>query len=143
MNRCTKGSKVKVAYVGTLSDGTVFDSSEDGNPLEFVMGDGKLIADFEGAVDGMSEGEKKTVSVPADRAYGNRDESLIRSFPRNLLPSDGRLPAQGMALNLYLPNGKSIPGVIVAVNEQDVMVDLNHPLAGQNLTFEITLISIC
>ena len=101
MVKATRGSKVKVAYVGTLCDGSVFDSSEEGNPLEFVMGEGKLIADFEGAVDGMGEGEKKTVSIPADRAYGNRDESLIRSFPRNLLPADGRLPARGMALNLY------------------------------------------
>jgi peptidylprolyl isomerase len=137
-----KGSKVKIAYVGKLKDGTVFDKSEESKPLGFTVGEGKVIKGVDDAVEGMNVGEKKTVNiVPAD-AYGDKDQSLIRRFPRSMLPAGEVPPEKGMLLSLGLPSGETVPATITELTDKDVFVDLNHPLAGQELTFDITVVAI-
>ncbi|HBU70059.1 MAG TPA: peptidylprolyl isomerase [Elusimicrobia bacterium] len=135
------GSKVKVEYTGRFNDGTVFDKSKEGEPLEFVLGDGRLIAGFEVAVEDMSLNEQKTITIAAENAYGPRDESLVRKFGKNLLP-DNLKPQNGMVLTLHLPNGGSVPATIMDVSETDIVVDLNHPMAGKELIFDIKLVSV-
>ncbi len=132
-----KGDTVKVHYTGTLSDGTQFDSSIGKTPLEFTIGSGQVIAGFDDAVTGMKVGEKKTVTIPADEAYGPRDESLVREISRDQLP-DNITPVVGM--QLMTSNG--MPVVITAVNESNVTIDFNHPMAGKDLTFELELVEI-
>jgi len=133
------GEKVKVEYVGKLNNGTVFDKSEEGKPLEFTVGEGKLIPDFERAVEGMNVGETKTITIPAEHAYGKRDETLVRRLQRSVFP-DNINPEKGMAINLYLPNGAVLAATIVDITDNEVVVDLNHPLADKDLTFDIKVV---
>ncbi len=89
----------------------------------------------------MQPGETKKVTIQAERAYGKRDESLIRKIARSLFP-DSRVPAKGMSINLYLPDGGAAAATIIAVDEREITVDLNHPLADKDLTFEVTVAAI-
>lgn len=139
--KAKKGDKVKVEYTGKLKDGTVFDRSKTGEPIEFVVGEGKIIPGIERAVEGMGEGERKTVTVPPGEAYGQRDEDLVRRLARNALPA-GFKPEVGMVVSLDLQNGESIAATIVDVNDKDVVLDLNHPLAGRDLAFDITVVGV-
>ena len=134
-----KGDKIKVDYVGTLEDGTIFDSTEkQGTPLEFEVGSGQLIKGFDTAVVGMSVGEeKKIILKPAD-AYGEHNSQLFKEVPREQLPKD-REPEAGMMLAISLPNGARFPARITDVNEKTITLDLNHPLAGKTLKFTITV----
>jgi peptidylprolyl isomerase len=141
MTAVAKGSRVRIAYVGKLKNGTVFDRSEEGEPLEFTVGEGRIITGIEKAVEGMNIGEEKTVAVSPDQGYGQRDDSLIRRFPKAKLP-EGMTPAKGMILKLTLPGGDTVPATITDVTETDVFVDLNHPLAGEDLTFEIRVVGV-
>lgn len=136
-----KGDKIKVQYVGKLKDGTVFDKSEENQPLEFTVGEGKIIPDFERAVEGMNVGENKTVDIQSQRAYGERDESLVRKFDRSALPP-GFEPKKGMIIELHLPTGDAIPATISDVGGNYVVVDLNHPLAGKDLEFDIKVVGV-
>ena len=136
------GSKVKVEYIGKLADGTVFDESGKGTPIDFVVGEKKLIAGFENGVIGMKAGETRTVNIPKAEGYGEWDTTLLRKFPKTSLPADFQA-VKGMSIKLNLINGNSVPAVIYDINDEFIVVDLNHPLAGKDLVFEITVVEIC
>jgi FKBP-type peptidyl-prolyl cis-trans isomerase 2 len=134
-----KGDKVKVEYKGTLDDGSVFDSSEGREPLEFEAGSGQVIAGFDEAVIGMEKGESKTVHIKADDAYGQPNPELKRDIPRDSLSSEVE-PKEGMMLALNAPDGRQMPAKIVKVTDKTITIDLNHPLAGKDLNFEIKVV---
>lgn len=133
-----EGKAVKVHYKGILDDGSVFDSSEGREPLPFTVGEGKVIPGFEQAVSDMSVGDTKTVTIPSADAYGDPDPRMTGPVPKANLPDDLE-PTVGMMLQMTTPQG-AMPVRIVEVAEDTVTVDANHPLAGQDLTFEITLV---
>ncbi len=141
MSEAKKGDKVKVHYTGTLEDGTVFDSSVEREPLEFELGAGMMIAGFDSAVHGMKVGDKKTADIPSDKAYGPKSDDMIISVPKTQLPPDME-PAVGQQLSMQQPSGQAVPVVISNVEEDNVELDANHPLAGRDLTFEIELVEI-
>jgi peptidylprolyl isomerase len=135
------GDTVKVDYTGTLSDGTVFDTSIDREPLEFTLGANQVIEGFENAVIGMKVGESKTVTIPADEAYGQYRDDLIFSVDRSELPEDLE-PQVGQQLQATNTDGSTTIVTIIEVGEETVTIDANYPLAGEDLTFEITLVEI-
>jgi peptidylprolyl isomerase len=136
-----EGSTVKVHYTGKLDDGTVFDTSIERDPLEFTIGDGDVIPGFEQAVIGMTPGELKTVTIPAEEAYGPYDEELVIEVDRSKIPEDIE-PEIGMQLQGTLESGAVIQYTVIAVSESTVTLDANHPLAGKDLTFDIELVDI-
>lgn len=136
------GDTAAVHYVGTLDDGTEFDNSTArGEPLEFVLGSGQMIPGFDQAVTGMAAGETKTVLIPADEAYGQHRDDLILELQRSGFPEDYELQI-GQQIPLGTSSGAVVPGIIIALNDTIVTVDANHRLAGKDLTFVITLVSI-
>jgi peptidylprolyl isomerase len=136
-----KGDTVKVDYTGTLKDGTQFDTSIGREPLQFTVGAGQMIAGFDAAVVGMKVGEKKTVTIPAAQAYGERDDTLVFNVDRAKLPANIN-PQVGMQLQMTQSDGSTLVVTITAVNESTVTMDANHELAGKDLTFEITMVEI-
>lgn len=132
---------VKVHYTGKFTSGEVFDTSEGREPLEFTLGQGMLIPGFENAVIGMMVNQSKTVTIPVEEAYGPIMEEMLQQVPREALPPEME-PYVGMQLMSQLPNGTEIPLVITEVRETEITVDANHPLAGKELVFEITLVSV-
>ncbi len=141
MQQVKKGDTIKVHYHGKLVDGTTFDSSEGREPLEFEVGSGMVIPGFDEGVTGMAVGDKKTVSIPADEAYGPKQEDMIMEFPRERFPAE-MVPEVGMQLNMNNGQGQSFPVVILEVQESVVILDANHPLAGQELIFDLELVEI-
>jgi peptidylprolyl isomerase len=141
MQQAKAGDTVKVHYSGRLTDGTTFDSSEGRDPLEFKVGNGDVIKGFDEGVTGMAPGEKKTVHIPADEAYGQKDENRVVEFPKENFPPDLE-PEVGMQLNMSNGSGQVIPVVIVEVGNESVTLDANHPLAGEDLIFDIELVDI-
>ncbi|MBS1729523.1 MAG: peptidylprolyl isomerase [Bacteroidetes bacterium] len=141
MMQVKKGDKIKVHYHGKLDDGTTFDSSEGREPLSFEVGSGMVIPGFDAGVTGMEKGEKKTIRIPSDEAYGPMLEEMIMEFPKDRFPADMK-PEVGMALNMSNQEGQSFPVVIREVKEDVVVLDANHPLAGKDLTFELELVEI-
>ena len=135
------GDSVTVHYTGKLSDGTIFDSSEGGDPLPVDLGSGQVIAGFEEALLGMSEGESKTVAVPYDKAYGPYHEEKVIHFPADRIPADVE-PEVGMRLQLQGQDGNPFPVLVTEISEDHVKLDANPPLAGQDLVFDIELITI-
>lgn len=135
------GQKVKIHYTGTLDDGNQFDSSAGRDPLEFEVGAGMVIPGFESGVKDMAVGEKKSIHIPAAEAYGEKREEMVMEFERAQLP-EGLEPEVGMGLQMQGPQGQPIPVQITAVGEEIITIDANHPLAGQNLNFELELIEI-
>ncbi len=135
------GDIVEVHYTGTLEDGTVFDTSVEREPLEFTLGAGQMISGFEQAVLGMKIGESKTVTIPADEAYGPYRDDLVLVINREELPP-GPDPEVGQQLQLTRPDGGTSIGPITNVTDTTITVDFNHHLAGKDLTFEIELMSI-
>ncbi|HLP79833.1 MAG TPA: peptidylprolyl isomerase [Acidobacteriota bacterium] len=134
------GSKVSVHYTGKLSDGSTFDSSlTRGEPLQFTIGEKQVIKGFEDALVGMDKGDKKTVNIPAAEAYGMPDDRLMQDVPRDHLPKDQE-PQVGMLLGIRAPDGMEFPARIAKVTETTVTLDLNHPLAGKDLTFELEVV---
>lgn len=132
---------VKVHYKGTLTDGVMFDSSEGRDPLEFTIGSGQIIPGFENGVIGMQVEESKTINIPAAEAYGQPKEELIQEVLKSQLPPEIN-PEVGLQLMSQAPNGQQTPLVVTEVKEDSIMIDANHPLAGKDLTFELTLVSI-
>ena len=132
-----EGKTVKIHYKGTLSDGNVFDTSEGGDPLEFEIGSGQVIPGFEAAVKEMEVGQTKKVEIPCADAYGENREDLIGQAPLSNLPEDIK-PEIGMLLQMQTPDGDMAVRV-VDMDEENMTLDANHPLAGQDLTFELTL----
>ena len=136
----TNGDTVRVHYTGTLDDGTVFDSSRERDPLEFVLGQGSLIPGFESAVEGREAGEKVCVTLPPDKAYGDVDRELIFTVPRAQVPDHIPLNA-GVPLQLSNEQGQ-MDVTITEVGADEITLDANHPLAGKTLTFEIEIVEI-
>lgn len=133
------GSKVKVHYTGTLNDGTVFDSSKDRGPLEFTIGANEVIPGFENGVKDMKLNEEKDIKINAKDAYGERDERMVASVPRDKFPP--QIEGGGM-LVLKGPNGERLPAVVKEVKDDAVLIDMNHPLAGKELTFKVKIVGI-
>ena len=141
MQKVQKGMYVSVNYTGKLDNGEVFDSSEGRAPLEFKMGAGQLIKGFEDAVTGMSLNEKKEFTLPPEEAYGHRDENQKHEFPRSELP-DNVNPEVGDTVAFSTPEGQKIPARLVEMDDENLTFDLNHPLAGESLTFSIEVVGI-
>ena len=141
METVKSGDTVKVHYHGRLTDGTTFDSSEGRDPLEFQVGSGQVIKGFDDGVTGMGIGDKKTVHIPVDEAYGARSEEMVVEFPKSNFPPE-LAPEVGMQLTMTNNEGQQIPVVIIEVKEEIVVLDANHPLAGQDLVFDLELVSI-
>jgi peptidylprolyl isomerase len=141
MQQAKQGDTVKVHYNGRLTDGTEFDSSEGRQPLEFEVGSGTVIKGFDDGVTNMSVGEKKTVLIPADDAYGPREEERVIEFPRSNFPPDIK-PEVGMTLNMHDDEGEVYRVIITEINAETIILDGNHPLAGQDLIFDIELIDV-
>lgn len=135
------GQKVKVHYRGTLADGTEFDCSEGREPLEFTVGSGEVIGGFDAAVSGMEVGEKTTVTIPAEAAYGPRDNESIHHVPAAEIGGDAGLEV-GMGVQAQTGEGHTMLGVVTAISDIEVTIDFNHPLAGEALTFELELVEI-
>lgn len=141
MQQVKSGDTVKVHYHGRLTDGTTFDSSEGREPLEFEVGSGSVIAGFDAGVTGMQVGEKRTINIPADEAYGPKQDDLMMEFPMDRFPPDLK-PEVGMQLNMSNGSGQNFPVTITEVRETSVILDANHPLAGEELIFDLELVEI-
>jgi|TARA_B100002003_G_C13887973_1_gene433172 FKBP-type peptidyl-prolyl cis-trans isomerase 2 len=136
-----KGDKIKVEYTGSFDGGEVFDTSEGKAPLEFEAGSGMVIKGFDEAVIGMKVGEEKEVKIASKEAYGDPNPELVKKIPRDKLPPEQE-PKPGMMLGMATPDGKQIPARITAVDDKEITIDLNHPLAGKNLNFKIKIAEI-
>jgi peptidylprolyl isomerase len=142
MTTVKKGDKVKVEYVGSLEDGTIFDSSAQHEaPLEFTVGDGQIIKGFDDAVMGMNVGEEKQITIEPKDGYGEHNPELIKELPRNCFPENQEIKA-GMVFLMSLQDGRKIPIRISDATETTVTVDLNPPLAGKKLLFTLKVIEI-
>lgn len=141
MANASSGDTVHVHYTGRLEDGTVFDSSEGRDPLEFTLGEGSVIAGFEQAVEGLAVGDTTDARLDPDAAYGPVREDLVMSVPREQLP-DGMEPTVGDRLAMQTADGQNVPVTVVEADEDTVSIDANHPLAGKSLIFELELVKI-
>ncbi len=135
------GDTVSIHYTGRLNDGSVFDSSLEREPLKFSIGGQQVIPGFEQAVIGMNPGESKTQEIPCDKAYGPRHDDMVVTVLRQQIPSDFEL-AVGQQLQIKNPEGQVIPVMVSEIVDDQVTLDGNHPLAGEDLTFDIELVSI-
>lgn len=141
MVQAKKGDTVKVHYTGKFTDGMPFDTSEGAEPVEFKIGEGKLIPGFEEAMIGMSPGEAKTVTIPPEKAYGFYREDKIIKVDRKDIPED-ITPEEGMTLEVSAPNGQFIPVQVTEVKGDKITLDANNPLAERDLVFDICLVEI-
>jgi len=141
MEKVANGLFVSIDYTGTLDNGEVFDSSEGRQPMELQMGSGNVISGSESAIMGMSLNETKTFTLSPEEAYGHRDDSQMHDFPKSDIP-EGMEPEVGQTLMLSTPQGQQIPARVDRIDDQKVSFDLNHPLAGQSLTFRIEVVGI-
>jgi FKBP-type peptidyl-prolyl cis-trans isomerase 2 len=141
MQKAKSGDKVKVHYHGRLTDGSTFDSSTGREPLEFELGSGMVIKGFDDGIEGMAIGEKKTINIPVEEAYGPKDPNMLIEYPSANFPPELK-PEVGMQLNMTNAGGQVIPVMITEVKEEIVVLDANHPLAGQPLIFDIELVEI-
>lgn len=141
MKQVKEGDVVKVHYTGKLVNGEQFDSSVGREPLEFTVGAGQMIKGFDNAMPGMNLGEKKTINIAPEDAYGPRSEEAIIEFPKENVPADMVLEP-GMPLTLANQAGQPVPVIVVEVKEDIIILDANHFLAGQELIFDIELVEI-
>jgi FKBP-type peptidyl-prolyl cis-trans isomerase 2 len=141
MSEAKSGDTVTVHYTGRLTDGTVFDTSSGGEPLQFTLGQNRVISGFEDAVLGMAPGDKKTAVVPSDQAYGEHRPDLVVEFQRTQMPQDITLQV-GQALQLRTHDGQKLTARVIDLSSDTVTLDANHPLAGKDLTFDIELVQI-
>ena len=141
MQQVKKGDKVKVHYHGKLANGETFDSSASRVPLEFEVGSGSVIEGFDTGVTGMSAGEKKTLNIPSDNAYGPQNPDMMIEMPKDNFPKDLDIEL-GLPLMMNDESGQSYQVTVVEINETSVVLDANHPLAGQDLIFDIELVEI-
>ena len=141
MANASSGDTVHVHYTGRLEDGTVFDSSEGRDPLEFTLGAGSVIAGFEQAVEGLAEGETADARLEPEQAYGPVRDDLVMAVPRAQLP-DGMNPEVGDQLAMQTQDGQNVPVRVVDADESTIRIDANHPLAGKTLIFELELVKI-
>lgn len=141
MSEAKAGDTVQLHYKGTLDDGSVFDSSEGREPLEFTVGSGQIIPGLDKAIPGMKIGDEKTVRVEAEEAYGAVNPEARQTVPRAQIPPDVPLES-GLQLQAQTGNGQTISVTVVEFSDEEVVLDANHPLAGKALTFAITLTGI-
>ena len=159
MAQACNGDTVRVHYTGRLDDGSIFDSSEgsaegcgdhghscgcgsnESEPMEFVLGEGKLLPKFEAAVLGLEPGQSVTVKIVADEAYGQRMEEMVAVVPRSEIPAEMK-PQVGDSLEVILQDGSPMPVMVTEAGEESITLDANHPLAGMDLTFDIRLVQI-
>ena len=141
MQQVKSGDKVKVHYHGKLRSGETFDSSQGREPLEFTVGSGQVIKGFDQGVMGMQVGDKRTIEIDVKDAYGVKQDEMMIEFPKNQFPPDMK-PEQGMQLMMNNGSGQSFPVTVTEVREESVILDANHPLAGQDLIFDIELVEI-
>lgn len=141
MAQVKNGDTVKIHYTGKLEDDTLFDSSVNREPLQFTLGEGKIIPGFEKAVIGMNPGESKNVKIPPDQAYGSHRQELVAEIERDRFPENMRLEVDE-TINLRQPDGRIVSVKIVNMTETRITLDANHPLAGRELSFDIKLVEI-
>ncbi|MCB1311194.1 MAG: peptidylprolyl isomerase [Sedimentitalea sp.] len=141
MTEVKTGDTVHFHYTGTLKDGTTFDSSEGRDPLQVEVGSGEIIPGLDSALPGMAPGERKTVEVACDEAYGPINPGMRQAVPRAEIPAEIHVEP-GLQLQMQTPDGRALPVTVVDVTETEVTLDANHPLAGQDLTFAIELVAI-
>jgi peptidylprolyl isomerase len=141
MAQAKNGNTVKVNYTGKLENGEVFDSSMDREPLEVTLGEGQVITGFEEALVGMSEDESKTVTIPAENAYGPYQEEMVMEVEKERFP-EGAEPAVGQRYQVSQTDGQAYVVTVTGVEGSKVTLDANHPLAGKDLTFDIQLVGI-
>lgn len=141
MKQVKEGDVVKVHYTGKLVNGEQFDSSVGREPLEFTVGAGQMIKGFDDAMPGMNLGEKKTINIAPEDAYGPRSEEAIIEFPKENIPADMKLEP-GMPLTLSNQDGQPVPVIVIEVKDDIIVLDANHFLAGQELIFDIELVEI-
>jgi len=141
MTQAKSGDTVRIHYTGTLQDGSVFDSSEGRDALEFQLGSGQVIPGFDDGVTGMTVGEKKTIEIPCDQAYGAINPQAMQNVPRAEIPDHIPLDL-GTQLQVQAGNGQTMMVVVANVTEDTVTLDANHPLAGKDLTFALELVEI-
>lgn len=141
MSKAEEGNTVKVHYTGKTDNGNVFDSSDGRDPLKFKLGEGKVIPGFENAVLGMEIGDKKTINIPKDKAYGPYNNDLVAKVKKENLPKDLKVEI-GQRLQINPSDKVPFAVTIIKVEEEDVTLDGNHPLAGEDLIFDIELVAI-
>ena len=141
MTQVKTGDTVRIHYTGTLSDGTTFDSSAGRDPLEFTVGAGQIIPGLDKAMPGMTPGDKKTVEIASEEAYGEVHPEAVQQVPRTEIPDHIPLDL-GTQLQVQTPTGQTVQVVVAEVTETEVTLDANHPLAGKDLTFAIELVEI-
>ena len=141
MTKAKNGDNVKVHYKGKLTTGEQFDSSEGKDPLAFTVGAGQMIKGFDEAIPGMAVGEKKTINIAPENAYGAKNEEAVVEFPKSNIPADMKVEP-GMKLQLRNQDGQPIPVVVTEVKDDVVVLDANHELAGKELVFDIELVEI-
>ncbi|MHA3914667.1 FKBP-type peptidyl-prolyl cis-trans isomerase [Halovulum sp. GXIMD14793] len=141
MAQAKAGDTVHIHYTGTLTDGTEFDSSRDRGPLTFTLGSGQVIAGLDAHLTGMEVGTTSTVTIPVDKAYDPVNPDNVQAIPRNALPDDIE-PQVGMQLQADAGGGQIVAVRIVEVTDDQVRLDANHPLAGQDLTFEVEFLKV-
>ncbi|MCT8161834.1 peptidylprolyl isomerase [Pseudoruegeria sp. SHC-113] len=141
MTEIKSGDTVRIHYKGTLDDGSVFDSSEGRDPLEFTVGSGQIIPGLDEALPGMAVGESKSVTIAPEKAYGPSHDEARQSVPRAQIPAEIPLEV-GIQLQMQTPDGRAIPVTVVEITEDSVTLDANHPLAGKALTFDFEIVSI-
>ncbi len=141
MQQVQNGDKIKVHYHGKLRSGETFDSSNGREPLEFTVGSGQVIKGFDEGVKGMKVGDKKTVEIAVGDAYGEKQQEMMIEFPKEQFPADMN-PEVGMQLMMSNGSGQNFPVTVAEVKEDSVILDANHPLAGQDLIFDLELVEI-
>lgn len=141
MSQIKAGDTVALHYTGSLRDGTVFDTSDGRDPLEFVVGSGQVIPGLDSALPGMSVGDKKTVQIDCADAYGPINPAMRQAVPREGIPADVPLDI-GTQLQMQTSGGQALPVTVVDADEATVTLDANHPLAGQDLRFDIEIVRV-
>ena len=141
MTQAKKGDKVQVNYKGYLEDGTIFDSSEGKAPLDVILGSGGVIAGFDAALTGMEVGQKKTVKIPMDQAYGNHNAEMVMQMPKSQIPPDLK-PEIGDKLQVGGSAGEVMQVEVLDIDDDFIVLDANPPLAGKDLTFDLELVAI-
>jgi len=141
MQQVKNGDKVKVHYHGRLTNGETFDSSEGRQPLEFEVGSGSVIKGFDDGVTGMEVGDKKTINIPVDEAYGQKNPEMLIEMPKDRFPAELELEV-GLPLMMSNGEGQNFQVIIHEIQDESVVLDANHPLAGQDLIFDLELVDI-
>ncbi len=141
MTQAKKDDKVQVNYKGYLEDGTIFDSSEGKSPLDVTLGTGKVIPGFDAALIGMEVGEKKTVHIPMEQAYGVHNAEMVMQIPKEQIPPDLK-PEIGQKLQVGGPSGEAMMVEVIDLTDEFIILDANPPLSGKDLTFDLELVAI-